>query len=870
MSHAPTLLTSALDRAGSPTAQPAVPALARLAKLRQALLEAPYGLCTRKAELLTEYFREHAPADPVAGWLAERHFALVRRALKKNLSEGTPQRRWQLRAGNLLLAFYRWREARSLGEPLVLHHARGLEQILARMELRIYDHELIVGNPSSCRVGAPIHPDLGGLLMLPELDELARRPVNPMQTTAAQTCLLEQEIFPFWFPRCVQSRAGLLAADPELPNVLVRGRRFILTQFAGISHVTPDYPAVLESGFEGLLARTLARLGEVREPEGRAFLEAVATCARAAIAFGARWSAHCREQASHEPDPGRAAELRQLGDILERVPARPARSFHEAVQSLFLTHVIVHQESFQHGVSFGRLDRILAPYYKRDIERGELDREGAVEILGCFLGKAAELLPLFNQMATEYFSGLSSASGITLSGATLSRATTAGEEAVTEVALLILEAYDQMRLRQPNIHLRVHPESDPRLIDRAYEVLKKGGGMPAFFNDRAIVPALEKQGIEPADAQDYSIVGCVEWGVPARSFPAAGACFLSLAAVLDRALHGGEEPGPQRTASRFGSMQAIFEAFCTELEQTIAAAVAGNDAIESAHALYRPTPLLSLLVDGCVETAREVNAGGARYNSTGMQGVGLADVADSLAAIEAVVFESQRLSLADLMEAVDSDFAGQPELLAWIECRVPKWGQDRGRPEHWARLVSEFYAQTVATHRNPRGGPYVAGFWTMTTHIGFGSRLGALPSGRRSGAPLGDGISPANGCDNEGPTASLIAAASVGSEHVGNGLCLNEKLDPWYVRGEQGTRLLDGLTRGYFDEGGMQVQYNILDIAELLDAKAHPERHRDLVVRISGYSAYFNDLTEAMKDDIIARTQHGATPGPACQGEGTA
>jgi formate C-acetyltransferase len=232
------------------------------------------------------------------------------------------------------------------------------------------------------------------------------------------------------------------------------------------------------------------------------------------------------------------------------------------------------------------------------------------------------------------------------------------------------------------------------------------------------------------------------------------------------------------------------------------------------------------------------------------------------------VFRERRVSLAQLVAAMDNDFEGEDLLRSRLLNKVPKYGEGAGGGEHYAALVARLYCEIVREHVNPRGGPYVPGFWSMTTHVGFGRRLGALPSGRKSGRPLSDGISPVNGADRRGPTASLLAAAAVGGEHVGNGLALNEKLDPGFVAGEAGTRLMAGLTRGYFDAGGMQVQYNIIDPEVLIDAKKHPERHRDLVVRISGYSAYFNDLTEEMKDDIIARTLHGATTaaGPACRG----
>ncbi|MCK6555115.1 hypothetical protein L6Q96_11145 [Candidatus Binatia bacterium] len=844
-------------------AEPEVPALPRsqrLARLRKDLLDAPYSLCTQKAELLTAYLRAHTRQHPIVRALAPLHYRMVRRSLMASFGRGERQKPWQVAVSNWLQRLYVRLEAGK--EPPVVAYARALAYVLERVPLRIYPHELIVGNPSSQRIGAPIHPDLGGMMMLPELDTLRRRPVNPLRIAPEQIQTLEEDIFPFWFNRSVIARAPLLCADPELQNTLMAGRLFVLTQFAGIAHVTPDYPAVVEKGFTGLLAEVETARAGAATPEQAAFYEAAAISARAAIAFGERCSRHCAAAAAEERNPQRRAELERLAAVLAHVPAHPARSFHEAVQSTFLAHVIVHQESFQHGVSFGRVDQYLYPYYRRDLDAGRLTPAEAVEILGCFLGKAAELLPLFNTMATEYFSGLSSASGLTLGGTDAH-----GNDAANELSILFLEAYDQMRLRQPNLHVRVHPRSSPAFMRRAYEVVKRGGGMPAFFNDDAVVPALEELGVARPDARDYAIVGCVEWGVPYRGFPAAGAGFLSLPAMLDRALHGGIDGEVRRPVPDFESMDALIAALRREMELVVAAAVAGNDAIERTHALHRPTPLLSLLVRGCVASGVEVNAGGATYNSTGFQGVGVADVADSLAAIEQLVFVERRLTFAELMAAVDADFEGQTELRDRILNKVPKYGEDAGRAEHYARLVADMYAQTVRRYRNPRGGPYAPGFWTMTTHIGFGRRLGALPSGRRAGQPIGDGVSPANGADRRGPTASMLGAAHAGGPHVANGCCLNERLDPNFVKGAAGTAIIDGLTRGYFAAGGMQVQYNVLDAATLIDAKRHPERYRDLVVRISGYSAYFNDLTEAMKDELIGRTLHSAG-GPACMDPG--
>ncbi|MBI2566175.1 MAG: hypothetical protein HYV63_03955 [Candidatus Schekmanbacteria bacterium] len=856
------------DEAGAEVARD-LPGSARLARLRQALLAAPYAVCAQKAILMTRYLAGAPAGSLFARGLSAAHFGLYRKSLEATAA-GACQPAWKSRLNTSLLAYYRRREGLTPARRLVLF-AEALAYILDNMALRVYDDELIVGNLSSHRIGAPLHPDYGALLLLPELDGIATRAENPLRLSGADRTALHDEVFPFWFDRSVLAMMPSFSDDPELMNTLMEGVSFVLTQFSGISHLTPDYPTVLRKGFAGIAEDIeMARAEAARERAGAsskrdrtaldgrlAFYEAAAIVTSAARRYGRRWAAHLRAAAG-EAESGRRLELEALAEICERVPERPARTFHEALQSLFLTHVIVHQESFQHGVSFGRVDQYLRPFYESDVAAGRLSKERAVELIGCFLGKAAELLPLFFARATEYFSGLSSASGLTLGG-TLPD----GSDAVNELSFLFLNAYDLMRLRQPNIHVRVHPRSDQQFLTLCYETLKKGSGIPALFNDEQIVPALERAGYARADAEEYAVVGCAEWGVPHCTFQAAGAGFINAAYPLVLALHEGSwlgtKVGPKTapvTAMR--SMADLLAAYRAQLAGQVARAIAGNNAIERAHAAYRPTPFLSAIVGGCIAKGRDVTWGGAIYNPSGMQGVGVADAADSLAAIEELVFRRREISLSMLVAAVDANFEQDSPLRCTLLNRVPKYGENRGRVDTHVAWLTAAFAAEVQRHRNPRGGSYIAGFWTMTTHQGFGRRMGALPSGRRAGEALANGVSPSNGRDRRGPTASLSAAASVVAAGVGNGYVLNQKLDPAYVRGSHGTLIMDGLVRGYFRKGGMQVQFNIIDPAVLLDARAHPERHRDLVVRISGYSAYFNDLTEAMKDEIIARTVHGS------------
>jgi len=865
--------------------------LPRLKKLREDILNSPYHVCTQKASLLTCYYSSHMRRDVLDKLLSSVQYRFYRRSLEKS-AKSIPQKSWQVAANNRINSFLLKRRRVTQGDP-IMRCAEAFRYILENMELKVYDSELIVGNPSAWRVGAPIHPDLGGLLMLPEIKGISSRMNNPMKIEPAQLKELEEDIFPFWFNRSVLALTPLMSSDPDLFNTMLEGRYFILTQFSGISHVTPDYPTVLKKGFNGIAREVRARLDEIRaaleelvsdgskDPslyvgadlqihpvvnktresylhlnQKLSFYKAALVCAEAAADYGKRWSKFLEREAAATVDEVRRQELLRLAQVFNRVPAEPAETLYEALQCVFITHVMLHYESFQHGISFGRMDQYLYPYYKRDIESGRLTRSEAGELLGCFIAKAGELLPLFFDRATEYFSGLSSASGITLGGRTAE-----GKDGVNDLSFLFLQAYDQVRLRQPNFHVRINQDTPVEFTDLCCELIKKGGGLPAFFNDDEIPLALQRFGIAEKDAQDYSIVGCVEWGVPGKSFPAAGAIFINIPMALHLALHNGMYNG-HRFGPQTGDIQAmkdmetLINAFRIQLENMVKRATEGNTAIERAHAIFRPTPFLSTVVDGCIEKGLEINAGGARYNSTGCQGVGLADTVDALTAIEQVVFNEGRLSLQEMIQAVEADFLGYPELNALILNRVHKYGENEERPNYYAGLVSGIYTGLVAQCSNPRGGQYYPGFWSMTTHQGFGARMGALPGGRRAGQPLANGISPCNGRDRNGPTASLSSAACVDNSLVSNGYALNEKLDLALVKDPSRNRLVESLIFGFFASGGMQVQFNVIDPAVLIDAKEHPDQYRGLVVRVSGYSAYFNDLTESMKDELIQRTAH--------------
>jgi pyruvate formate-lyase/glycerol dehydratase family glycyl radical enzyme len=472
--------------------------------------------------------------------------------------------------------------------------------------------------------------------------------------------------------------------------------------------------------------------------------------------------------------------------------------------------------------------------------------------------KCAEILPLFNSIGTKFFSGLSSAQGITLGGTDKD-----GNDATNELSFAFLDALDIVRLRQPNLHARVHSKTPDKFLLKVAEVVKKGGGMPALFGDEGIKSGLLLQGETGKDAWDYSIVGCVEPNVQGKTFSACGAVFVNLSMALEMALTDGRSRfndshiGPHTgDPAQFQSIDDVIDAFREQMAFLMRNAVAGNNAIELAHIDIYPTPLLSALVDGCMESGMDITRGGALYNCTGIQGVGLAEVADSLTAIDSLVFKDKAVSMEQVLDALESDFEGNERLRQQVRNHAPKFGNDEAEADGFAREIVRMYCEEAGKYSNPRGGKYVPGFWTMTTHNGFGSYTGALPNGRKAGASFAEGITPTAGSERNGPTAAMKSVVSLGMERIGNGCTLNQKFSPSALLGEKGSADLASLIRVYFNLGGMQVQFNVVDRETLVDAKQNPERYPGLLVRVSGYSAYFADLTPEMQDEIIARTEH--------------
>jgi formate C-acetyltransferase len=515
------------------------------------------------------------------------------------------------------------------------------------------------------------------------------------------------------------------------------------------------------------------------------------------------------------------------------------------------------QENSDWALSFGRMDQYLLPYLQRDLRQGRLDLARALELVMCFYIKTNDHTPLIPTVAEPLFGGTATNQAITLGGLASD-----GRDGTNLLSYLMLRAIDLLKLREPNIDARFHGGSPPLWRRKALQVVRSTRATPALYNDETIIPALKDRGASVEDARDYGVIGCVEPAVQGKSYPATGSNAFNLTSVLELALHDGVhtavglDVGP-RTGQLEGhaAYDSLWKAFKKQLDAVVDLVVEAETLYEKAHQQLHPVPLLSTLVEGPVEKGCDLTDGGAVYNSSGVWVLGLADVTDSLAALKTLVFEQKRVDARQMREAVEANFEGYQKVRAMCLNRAPKYGNDEPAADDIAVALVQAIDASFARHRNHRGGPYHIGYWTMTFHAGFGMITGALPSGRLAGQPLASGATPVSGAARKGPSASLGSTARLPGRAMLNGIANNHKIPATLLDREGKTGMLDRLVRGFFDKRGMQVQFNIADRDTLLKAMDDPALARDLLVRVSGYTAYFGDLNREMQQEIIDRTE---------------
>ena len=795
------------------------------------------------------------------------------------------------------------------GEPIITRRAKAFAHILHNIPIIIRDNELIVGSSTIAPRGCQTFPEFSYEWLEAELDTVATRTADPFEI-AEETKAELKEADKYWKGKTTSELATSYMAPEAIKaiehNIFTPGNYF----YNGVGHVTVKYWEVLETGFEGIMEKAQKELDGCSVGDGNYarkshFLEAVILSCKAVIDYAGRYAKLAQEMAAQTSDPVRKQELFVIAENCSRVPAKGAQNFYEACQSFWFVQQLLQMESSGHSISPGRFDQYMYPYYKKDMEAGTITREFAQELMDCIWVKLNDLNKCRDAASAEGFAGYSLFQNLIAGGQNKE-----GEDVTNDLSVMCIQASMHVHLPAPSLSVRVWNGSPHEFLIKAAELTRTGIGLPAYYNDEVIIPALQNRGLSLEDAREYNIIGCVEPQKAGKTEGWHDAAFFNMCRPLELVFSNGMDKGEMVGIStgdvtQMKTFDEFFDAYKKQMEYCISLLVNADNAIDVAHAERCPLPFLSCMIDDCLKEGKSVQEGGAVYNFTGPQGFGIANMADGLFAIRKLVYEDKKVSMKELKEALawnydkglDAQSAGDmtemimkamqkagrnvdastaegllktfmgmkpgeqktqrfKEIHDMID-EVPKFGNDIPEVDYFAREVAYTYSKPLQKYNNPRGGKFQAGLYPVSANVPLGGQTGATPDGRYAHTPVADGVSPSAGKDVKGPTAAATSVSRLDHFIVSNGTLFNQKFHPSALSGREGLEKFVALIRGYFDQKGMHMQFNVVDRQTLLDAQEHPEKYKHLVVRVAGYSALFTTLSRSLQDDIIRRTEQG-------------
>lgn len=756
-------------------------------------------------------------------------------------------------------------------QPKVMQRALMLKNILANMSIYIEDKTLIAGNQATKNCNAPIFPEYTMKFVMDELDKFEKRDGDVFYITE-ETKEQLRSIAPFWDNNNLRAKGEALLPDEAsvFMETGVFGMEGKLN--AGDAHLAVNYGKMLSEGLAGYEQRTrdLKASLDLTDPasiDKYVFYKAVLIVIDAVRQFAARYAKLAENLAAKEQDAKRKAELVEMARICAKVPYEPAESFREAVQAVWFIQLILQIESNGHSLSYGRFDQYMFPYYKKDMDAGKIAQEEALELLTCLWIKTLTVNKIRSQAHT-----LSSAGSPMYQNVTIGGQTTDKKDAVNDLSFLVLKSVAQTRLTQPNLTVRYHKNLNKAFFDECVEVMKLGFGMPALNNDEIIIPSFIRWGVKEEDAYNYSAIGCVETAVPGKwGYRCTGMSYINFPRVLLCAMNNGVDmTSGKRFTKGYGyfkdmkSYEELLSAWDKTVREMTRYSVIVENAIDKASERDVPDILCSALTDDCIGRGKTIKEGGAVYDFISGLQVGIANMADSLAAIKKLVFEEKKISTVELWNAILDDFQS-PESRRVQDLLIneaPKYGNDDDYVDSLIVEAYDSYLDEIKKYpntryqRGPIGGIRYGGTSSISANVGQGMGTMATPDGRHAHEPLAEGCSPAHSADKNGPTAVFKSVAKLPTEKITGGVLLNQKMTPQVLAKEENKQKLEMLIATFFNRlHGYHVQYNIVSRETLLDAQAHPEKHKDLIVRVAGYSAFFNVLSKATQDDIIGRTE---------------
>jgi pyruvate-formate lyase len=738
--------------------------------------------------------------------------------------------------------------------------ALAFKHFMENRSLCINDHELIVGEKGDSPQAAPTFPELC-CHTLEDMNVMDSRDIIFFKVNDNDRKIQEEEIIPYWEKRSLRNKM-LSNLGEEWKKCYGAG---IFTEFMeqrGPGH-TVGGDVFYRKGFLDLKAEAQAHLDAldfINDKDAlrkKQELEAMKICCDAIIIYAKRYAKYAKELAEKESDPVRKSELLQIAENCSVVPAHAPQTYYQALQMYWFVHIGVTTElNPWDAFSPGRLDQHLYPFYKNDTASGVLDDAKALELLECLWVK-------FNNQPAPPKVGITLKESSTYTDfANINTGGIApdGSDGVNEVSYLILDCMDEMRLLQPSSNVQISRKTPHKFLKRACEISRKGWGQPAFYNTEAIVQELLNAGKSLEDARKGGTSGCVETGAFGNeAYILTG--YLNLPKIVELTLYNGydkvsnQQLGPKTGDAReFKTYGEFFEAYKKQVEYFVNIKIEGNNIIEKIYAEYMPVPFLSLVTNGCIASGKDYNGGGAKYNTNYIQGVGIGTITDSLAAIKYNVFDNKKFSIEELQKALDANFEGYEDIHHLVKSKTPKYGNDDDYADDIMRSVFDLYRGMVVGRPNIKGGKYGINMLPTTCHVYFGEVMMASPNGRKAHLPVSEGISPDKGADVHGPTAVIKSCSKM--DHLATGgTLLNQKFTPSVVEGDLGLEHMANLVRAYFNMDGHHIQFNVIDREVLLDAQKHPENYKDLIVRVAGYSDHFHNLSKALQDEIIGRTE---------------
>ena len=795
------------------------------------------------------------------------------------------------------------------GLSIYLRRSHAFKAMAEKLPVVIRDDELVVGCNCFARRGCPTFPEYSNKWLEDEFETIATRSADAFYISD-ETAAKLREVHKYWQGRTTSE----LATSYMTPEAIAAIEHNIFTvgnyYYNGIGHVSVDYAKVLKIGFKGIYnyaksEREKCNIYDKDYATRYNFLSSVMESCEAAIIFAKRYSEAARKMADECTDMTRRKELLTIAEICNKVPENGATSFHEACQSFWFVQLLVQTESSGHSISPGRFDQYMYPYYIKDIESGKITREFAQELIDCVWVKLNSLNKVRDALSAEGFAGYSMFQNLIVGGQDSN-----GVDATNDLSYMCISASMHVNLPQPSLSMRVWNGTPHDLLVKAAELTKTGIGLPAYYNDEVIIPALISRGLSLQDARDYCVIGCVEPQKGGKTDGWHDAAFFNMLRPLELVFSNGIDKGVQvgpksGTLADLDSYDKFFGAYKEQMDYAIKLMVNADNAVDFAHMERCPLPFVSCMVDDCIKKGKSAQEGGAVYNFTGPQGFGIANVADALYAVNELVYKTKTVTLEEYADAMKNNFGKEhteayakvltvevvkeiiskgyeisneqiSEIFMQIKNNdiaadkkkkyetlydkikaLPKFGNDIDEVDLFGREAAYTYTKPVEKYENPRGGRYHAGLYPVSANVPLGLQTGATPDGRLAGTPIADGVSPAAGCDVNGPTASANSVAKLDHGIASNGTLFNMKFHPSALKGASGIEGFISLIRAFFDQKGMHMQFNVVSRETLRDAQKHPENYMNLVVRVAGYSALFTTLSKSLQDDIINRTEQG-------------